>query len=381
MNNWRFWLYLELGLLVGFLLYPLVGVDGVVLQWTGRPLGSDLTILFVFAVLALGLNVVLGYTGLLHLGIAAFFGIGAYITAILLVRDYPFQVGFVAALAAAVVGAALAGLLVGAPTLRLRGDYLALVTLGFGEVVRVTLRNFENLTGGMSPLTNVPQPFQQANPAVAWIPMYYIALVALLLSYLLLRRLELSRVGRAWNAIREDELAAACMGLRAARIKLSAFALGAGLAGLAGCLYAVSIRTTSDPEAYGFNRSVLVLCCVILGGLGSLRGAILGVFLLIGFDNILTPMLDSAIQRSGFVESVQASMTDPEARELARRLLTFTNWKLAIFGIVLVLMMRFRPEGLLPSARVQLELHSEEETKAQDHPSRIIRPADLRERR
>src|SRR5262249_52430412 len=140
----------------------------------------------------------------------------------------------------------------------------------------------------------------------------------------------------AWRAIREDELAATCMGIPASRVKLSAFALGAALAGLAGCLYATKLTSTAGPDAFDFNRSMIILCCVILGGVGSIRGTLLGVFLLIGFDNVLAPVLDGLIQKSG----VNAS---------GNVFLTFSNWRLLLFGLALILMMRFRPQGLLPA--------------------------------
>src|SRR5262249_752500 len=144
--------------LAAVLLYPFLGVEGLLFRSTNTSLGTQMTYLFIFAVLALGLNVVVGYTGQMHLGIAAFFGVGAYVTAILTVPSYPFQVGFTAALAASVAAAVLLGVVLGAPTLRLRGDYLALVTLGFGEVVRYALRNLEEITGGSRGLNPVPAP-------------------------------------------------------------------------------------------------------------------------------------------------------------------------------------------------------------------------------
>ena len=174
---------------------------------------------------------------------------------------------------------------------------------------------------------------------------YYLALGLLLLVIVLLSNLERSRLGRAWVAIREDELAATCMGINAARVKLSAFALGCGLAGMAGCLYATTLTSTAGPDAFDFNRSIIMLCCIILGGLGSLRGTLLGVFLLIGFDNVVAPVLDGLIQ-------------DANINPSGNPLLTFSNWKLMIFGLALILMMRFRPEGLLPSRTVEAELTS-----------------------
>jgi branched-chain amino acid transport system permease protein len=348
--------YLALAVAYPLLVYP----EAVLFRLTETSIGMQLTYIYIYAILALGLNVVVGYTGLLHLGIAAFFGIGAYITGILTVQAYPFQVGFLTSVACATAGAALFGLLLGAPTLRLRGDYLAIVTLGFGEVTRFTLRNLEEITAGTRGLNPVPPPVlpQFMATPLSWLGIepdwsldyrlfYYLVLGVLVLVLALLKNLERSRLGRAWVAIREDELAATCMGINAARVKLSAFALGCGLAGLAGCLYATALTSTAGPDAFDFNRSIIMLCCIILGGLGSLRGTLLGVFLLIGFDNVVAPVLDGLIQRANI---------NPGGNPL----LTFSNWKLAIFGLALILMMRFRPEGLLPADRMEAELHAQE---------------------
>ena len=147
------------------------------------------------------------------------------------------------------------------------------------------------------------------------------------------------RLGRAWVAVREDELAASSLGVNTARVKLAAFAVGAALVGLAGCLYATRLTTTAGPDAYDFSRSVIVLACVLLGGLGSIRGVLLGVFLLLGFDNVLAPILDGLTQR------VFGASNNP--------LLTFSNWRLCIFGLALILVMRFRPEGLWPARRAE----------------------------
>ncbi|MCC7086658.1 MAG: branched-chain amino acid ABC transporter permease [Pirellulales bacterium] len=340
----------------------------------GNLFGSKLTDLLIYAILALGLNVAVGYTGLLQLGIAAFFGIGVYITGILTVNSYPFQVGFFVSLLSATLGAALFGLILGAPTLRLRGDYLAIVTLGFGEVVKVTLRNLEEITKGTKGLNPIPPPHLPDWLAVVagWFGFsnkwdldyrlfFYLSLFILAIVVLLLKNLEHSKLGRSWVAIREDELAASCMGVNVPRAKLAAFAVSAGLAGLAGCLYATKLTNTADPNAYDFNRSIIMLCCIILGGLASIRGTLLGVFLLLGFEYIVSPQIDSWIQDSGILDSaVQwAKSVSPDSNQLANafaRLLTFSNWKFMIFGLALVLMMRFRPEGLLPSSRIQQEL-------------------------
>lgn len=330
-----------------------LAVAPLVVPALGGALGGQITTLFIYCILALGLNVMVGYTGLVHLGIAAFFGIGAYLMAILTVPMYPFQIGWFAAAIVSVLVTAGIGLALGAPTLRLRGDYLAIVTLGFGEVVKVTLRNLEQITGGMKGLNPVPPP--GAGVKVAGIDLglafaidprwfYYLSLLALAGVVLAMRRLENSRLGRAWVAVREDELAASAMGISATKVKLSAFAMSSAVAGLAGCLYAGSLSTTADPNAYDFNRSIMVLCAVILGGLGSIPGTLLGVAILVGFDTVLAPWADSWIQQMNI---------NPTGSSL----LSFSGWRLAIFGLALVLVMRYRPEGLVPSRRLAAELH------------------------
>jgi branched-chain amino acid transport system permease protein len=315
-------------------------------------LTADVSNLFVFGVLALGLNVVVGYTGLLHLGIAAFFGIGAYLCGILTVNIYPFQMSYFLAMLFAAIGAAVIGAALAAPALRLTGDYLALVTLGFGEVVKVALRNFDEITAGTRTLG--PLPSLEPPPVVAkLLPemdevrmhhylFYYLALAVLAAVVALLHVLERSRLGRAWLAVREDELAAQCMGINAARVKNAAMVLSAGLAGLAGALYAMRLTNTSDPNAFDFNRSVVVLCCLILGGLGSIRGALLGVLLLVGYDSILVPLVDQWVQDAGLADRFGG-------------ILQISRWNLMLFGLALVLMMRFRSEGLLPSNRLRQE--------------------------
>ena len=354
--NWRRWLRFDRVFLVVALLFPLLASPGSPRQ----VYGSQLTVIFIWAILALGLNVIVGYTGLLNLGIAAFFGIGAYITGILTVPSYPFQVGFCTSLAIASLGTAAVGVLLAGPTLRLRGDYLAIVTLGFGEVVRYTLRNLEGITGGMRSLNPVPPPhlpdwFASVLTTIGFTPnwmadyrlFYYLTLGLLAIVIWILTNLEHSKLGRTWVAVREDELAATCMGINAARVKLSAFALGTGLAGAAGSLYVTLFTNTADPNYYGFNVSITVLCCIILGGLGSIRGTLLGVLLLKGFETIGAQWIDQFIQEANI---------NPDNS----RFLKFSSWNMMIFGLALILMMRFRPEGLLPSSRVKRELHTEQ---------------------
>ncbi|HKA05952.1 MAG TPA: branched-chain amino acid ABC transporter permease, partial [Gemmataceae bacterium] len=312
---------------------------------TGLPIGGRMPKLFIYAILALGLNVVVGYTGLLHLGIGAFFGIGAYLTGILLVPAYPFhkalgEYGFLAAIVLATLGAAGLSVVLSAPVLRLRGDYLALVTLGFGEVVRFALRNLQEITAGTKGLNPVPPPGFPFPKEWDWGDyryFYFLTLGFLAVVLWLLWNLERSRLGRAWVAIREDELAATSMGVSSAKLKLFAFAVGAGLAGLAGCLYAHKQGGTADPDQYGFNTSILALLCLILGGIGNRKGVLLGVLLVIGFDEILSPIMDSYIQRS-------VGQAGPEY-------LRFSGWRLAVFGLALILVMRFRPEGIVPARR------------------------------
>lgn len=329
--------WLAIGTLIALTLFPLVA---------SPRLGGQIKDILVFSILALGLNVVVGYTGLLQLGIAAFFGIGAYITGILTVTQFPFHWNFWPAMGAATIGSGIAGVLLAAPTLRLRGDYLAIVTLGFGEVIKFAIKNLENITNGSRALNPIPAPdsFLDWNGNFRWY--YYMALGALILVVLLLRTLEDSRIGRAWFAIREDELAASCMGLNAAQVKLSAFALGAALAGLAGSIYAASLNQTGGPDSYTFNRSITVLCFLIIGGMGNIRGAIAGTFVLMGYDNILTPFADEFVQRY-HVFKFTSYLLDRE--------LTFSSLKLVVFGLALILMMRFRPEGLFPSRRADQE--------------------------
>jgi branched-chain amino acid transport system permease protein len=338
----------EGAIFIALLLYPLFPIfERLFFTATNRSLGEQLPLVFIFALLAYGLNVVVGYTGLLHLGIAAFFAVGAYVAGIFTVAAYPFGWWFIVVLPLGTLLAAGLGLLLGAPTLRLRGDYLALVTLGFGEVVKFTLKNFEGITAGNRGLSPLPPPTDHPIWSDDFRPFYYLTLGILILIALLLRNLERSCLGRGWIAIREDELAANCMGLNPNKLKLAAFALGSGIAGLAGVLYATRLTSTADPNAYDFNRSIFTVCCLIIGGLGNRLGALVGVFLLVGFDNILTPIVDGLIQKQF-----------PNAG--GKIFLTFTGWRLAFFGIALILMMRFRPEGIIPSSRMKHELHPDE---------------------
>ena len=274
-----------------------------------------LTTALLYAMLALGLNLIVGLTGLLHLGYAAFFGIGAYTYALLnLHLGCPFWVGLVPA-AALAGGCAVA---VGAPALRVRGDYLAIVTLGFGEIVRLTLVNLEPWTGGPNGLLGIAHPRVWLpgrgvyDFGVASWPYYDLALAATALAAGFCARASRSRLGRSWVAIREDEMAAACAGLPVLELKLLAQGCGGAIAGVAGAIFAAK-QGTITPDSFDFILSVMVLAMVVLGGLGSVRGAIAGSLVL----GILPELLRG-----------------------------FEQYRMLVFGLTMVVMMRLRPQGL-----------------------------------
>lgn len=299
----------------------------------------------IFTLMGLGLNVVVGYTGLLHLGVAAFMAIGVYAHAIFTCSIYPFQLGFWISLVLAPLVGVLAGLLLGSPTLRLRGDYLAIVTLGFGEITQDVLKNLDAITKGAQGINPIPPPSLPGYTfdASTYVPWYFLYLAILLVVILLVRSLEESRLGRQWVAIREDELAAGCIGIQSTRAKLLAFAITAGICGLAGVLYSTRLETTAEPTTYDFNVSITVLCILIVGGMGSIRGVLVGAAIVMGFDILLKKVTEAA-QQAGLASSTNVFLTP-------------TNWKYLIFGLALVLMMRFRPEGILPSSRIREEFH------------------------
>jgi len=301
--------------------------------------------IFIFAILGLGLNVVTGFTGLLNLGVAAFMAIGAYTYAILTCDIYPFQVGFWPALLYSILSGGFAGLLLGLPTLRLRGDYLAIVTLGFGEIIQDSFRNLESITRGIQGINPLPAPtffgltFTAAEP-LRW---YYLLLAILLIVVLLNQNLIRSRVGRAWISVREDELAARCMGINTVRVKLLAFVVSAAFCGLAGALWVSYLGSSGEPGNYDFQVSIIALCIVIVGGMGSINGVLVGAVVMIGFNSIVLVKLSEMLMRAGFVSTGNVYSSP-------------NNWKYMIFGLALVLMMRFRPEGFLPSKTLREEL-------------------------
>jgi branched-chain amino acid transport system permease protein len=302
--------------------------------------------IFIFAILGLGLNILVGYTGLLNLGVAAFMAIGAYSYAILTCDIYPFQLGFWWGSVGALLIGALAGFLLGLPTLRLRGDYLAIVTLGFGEIIQDSLRNLDSITKGTQGINPLPPPtlFGYTFHAENYVPWYYLFLAILAVLVALNYNLEHSRVGRAWISVREDELAASSMGISPVKSKLLAFSMGAAMCSLAGALYATSLGSSADPGTYDFQTSIIVLCIVIVGGMGNISGVLLGALAMIGLNSIVLVKLSAFLQRKGWM-STDNILSQPN------------NWKFMIFGLALILMMRFRPEGFLPSKQVKAELH------------------------
>ncbi len=266
-----------------------------------------------FVILALGLNIVVGFTGLLDLGYAAFFAVGAYTSGILTTQ---YHVNFWITIIFAATFATVAGIIIGAPTLRLRSDYLAIVTLGFGEIVQITANNL-SFTGGASGIYGIPKPQIGTYVLFRESDMYYLMLLFAVLTIIVVYRLSKSRVGRAWKYIREDEDAAEAMGINRVRYKLMAYAFGALIGGVAGSLFAVKM-TAISPESFSYNTSVMILLAVVLGGLGRIPGAVLG-----GIFVILLP-------------EVMRSISD---------------WRILVFGVLLVLIMIFRPEGLWPAPK------------------------------
>lgn len=313
------------------------------LQW--RVTGMLVPVLS-YALVALGLNIVVGFAGMLHLGSAAFMAVGAYAFAILSAPSYPFQLGFWPALALATAAGAAAGTALALPTMRLRGDYLTIVTLGCGEIARELLRNLGSVTKGAQGINPLPAPAVPGLKLTASEPMpfYWLWLGILALAVALCLNLRRSAAGRAWTAVREDELAARAMGVRTDRAKRIAFAWGGALSALGGAL-AASFSTGVEPSVYDFQMSVIILCIVVIGGMGSVAGVLVGAGVMMGFNQIGVPLITRLL--GGGAES--------------HPLLDANNWKFLIFGLALILAMRLRPEGLLPSREVRAELHRDPE--------------------
>jgi branched-chain amino acid transport system permease protein len=289
-----------------------------------------LTLAGIYVVLALGLNIVVGMAGLLDLGYISFYAIGAYSYALLSTR---LGVSFWLALPLGGIAAAAVGVVLGVITLRLRGDYLAIVTLGFVQIVHLVLNNWDRVTNGPNGILNIGRPALGAFVFSQPIHFYYLILAIVLLTILAVDRLNRSRIGRAWIAIREDEVAAQATGVDTTRLKILAFALGAIWAGVAGVFFAAKYAFVS-PESFTFFESVIVLSMVVLGGMGSVPGVILGALVVVILPEVL--------------------------RE-------FASYRMLIFGGALVLMMIFRPQGLIGNPRRRVELQFQDE-------GRLLRP-------
>ncbi|MBF0235381.1 MAG: high-affinity branched-chain amino acid ABC transporter permease LivM [Desulfamplus sp.] len=271
----------------------------------------------IFVMLGLGLNIVIGLAGLLVLGYAAFFAVGAYAYALL---NLHFGVGFWVALPIGGILAAVFGILLGYPVLRLRGDYLAIVTLGFGEIIRLVLENWNEFSFGPSGIKNIPKPGLfgiDLSMQATTIYIFYIVVLLVIFTIFVINRLKNSRIGRAWTALKDDEIASQAMGIDKAKTKLRAFALGATWAGMAGVVFAAK-TTFINPASFTLWESVIILCIVVLGGMGSIAGVITGALLL-----ILLPEY----------------MRD------------FGEFRMITFGAVLILMMIFRPGGMIEDVR------------------------------
>lgn len=349
----------------------------------------------IFAMLALGLNIPVGYAGLLDLGYAAFFAIGAYTTGMLSSPHLGIQWNFWIVIWIAAAVAAIAGLILGSPTLPLRGDYLAIVTLGFGEIIPIVFRNLTdvrvtepissllatllnrpeiaicligceqtfNLTNGetgINPIGRPWLPFVGSFRSDNYLPWYYLVLALVVFSMFMIDRLRDSRLGRAWAAIREDELAASAMGVNRVNVKLLAFAMGATFSGFAGAFYG-SYITAIFPSVFDFSVSVIILCMVILGGLGNMTGVLLGCIIIMAADRLYLPQLAQVLK--GFLNtSVLPNIGNSALRDFLAISVDPLQMRLFLFGLVLVVMMIVRPEGLVPNARRKAELHAEDPT-------------------
>ncbi len=325
----------------------------------GRAWVRIIDVALLFIMLALGLNIVVGYAGLLDLGYIAFFAVGAYCYALLASPQFDIHGSFLVLLPLAALVAAVFGVLLGAPTLRLRGDYLAIVTLGFGEIIRIFLNNLNrpvNITNGPQGITLIDplgmggvalnQTYTVAGITFAPVHSYYfVFLVCAAAAIFISLRLEDSRIGRAWIAIREDELAASAMGINTRNLKLLAFAMGATFGGVAGGLFA-SFQGFISPESFTLLDSIMVLCMVVLGGMGNVGGVVLGALLLTALPEALR--YAAPLQKNWLGEVY----VDP------------SDLRMLLFGLALVLMMLFRPAGLWPSTTRRRELAGEEKAHA-----------------
>ena len=331
-----------------------------------------------FAIAALGLNLIVGYCGLLNLGFAGFMLIGSY-TAGILMKQYEFS--FWTAALVSVLHGAFWGIVLGLPTLRLTGDYFAIVTFGFGELVYMLARNWVSLTRGPGGYPGVPRPSMDLTwmhklgvPADVNLNLqftvvgknqnvflyWYLVAFLLGLTMFFTERLWRSRLGRAWAALREDETAAEACGINGRWYKTIAFALSAGIGALAGA-FEVSFSTMADFRNYDFMMSVSVLAYLVLGGMGTVKGSVLGAFVLVGLGELLRK--SPAVYFSYLFEGWW-----PGAAQWLTALPWLPDMRMILYGIILVIMIRFRPEGLLPSRSRARELNRDDDAPAQDNP-------------
>ena len=368
-----------LALIVLAVVYPLMyrSLEAAVpfFPWPGT---SVLIVCATFAILALGLNIVMGFAGLLDLGYVAFYAIGAYTTAFLASSHFGIHITWWIVVWVAVAAASVSGILLGAPTLRLRGDYLAIVTLGFGEIVRLVFRNLgdftlalpavlggailigphANLTGGNVGINPIDAPtipiagpwgnqlvFSNQNSIFS----FYLIVTLLILTYFICARLRDSKLGRAWMAIREDETAAAAMGINTVTTKLLAFALGASFSGFAGA-FTGAYQTAIFAESFNFAVSIIVVVIIILGGIGSLRGVVIGAF---AVQYVNFTLLAWAGQ---YVNPPVNALGVSVGIELLRDF-NLVTYNYLIFGVILAIMMVKRPEGLFPVESAKAEMH------------------------
>ena len=366
-------------LIVLALLFPFVN------EGLGTNLMYPVIIICVYILLALGLNIVVGFAGLLDLGFVAFYALGAYVVGWFASQHFN-QVSFsLGSTAQSITGepvpgihlsfwlililagafTALCGVIIGAPTLRLRGDYLAIVTLGFGEIIPRFFLNGNDLGGfnltngtiGIKAIDSPGLPFLpdslstwQRFGSLDLSPWYYTILVLVLITIFVNVRLRDSRLGRAWVSVREDETAAAAMGINPVTTKLWAYALGAVFGGIAGAFYGAFIKNIF-PSSFAFNISILILCMVVLGGMGNIYGVILGAIALQGINFYLLPQMNTWVHAIGDAVG-NAALSN----------LDLPRYNFFIFGIILVLMMLLRPEGIIPNRQRQEELRDEDPT-------------------
>ncbi len=377
---------LPVGLILLAFVFPLIN------EVLDANLMFPIIVVAVYVMLALGLNIVVGFAGLLDLGFVAFYALGAYVVGWFASthfngvtfsflsalptqssgRELPgIHVSFWLLLIAAGAFAALWGIIIGAPTLRLRGDYLAIVTLGFGEIIPRFFLNGDdilgyNLTNGTIGIKGIDSPGLPFGPR-SWQqfgtldlnPWYYTILVLVLITVFVNIRLRDSRLGRAWMAVREDEVAAAAVGVNLVTTKLWAYALGATFGGLAGAFYGTFIKSIF-PTSFSFNISIFILCMVVLGGMGNIYGVILGAILVQGINFYLLP------QTNEWVHAIGNALNSPLLSNA-----DIPKYNYFLFGVLLVTMMLLRPEGIIPNRQRREELREGDEDDEMAEAARV----------